>query len=168
MRLRFPSRQIRHWSSRYEANDLEREIEAQISPAVRASGFYSKDQFLALCRWKTARTQSRCRSNDEAFVRAITATALTTEHERLRIEVVTLLNGVEWPTASVLLHFGHTAPYPILDYRALWSLGVNTPPDYNFRFWWSYVEFCRRLAEKEAISMRALDRALWQFSKEHQ
>ena len=37
------------------------------------------------------------------------------------------LSGVRWPTASVLLHFGHRDRYPILDYRALEALGVPSP-----------------------------------------
>ena len=62
------------------------------------------------------------RANAEGFVNAVTATALATPDERLRIEVLTLLDGVDWPTASVVLHFCHADPYPILDYRAIWSL----------------------------------------------
>ncbi len=37
--------------------------------------------------------------------------------------VLRFLDGVEWPTASTILHFCGARPYPILDYRALWSLG---------------------------------------------
>ena len=89
--------------------------------------------------------------------------------DRLRIEVLTLLNGVSWPTASVLLHVGHADRDPILDFRALWSLGVEgLPNQYTFPIWWSYVQVCRELAASAAVSMRTLDRALWQFSKEHQ
>ena len=58
--------------------------------------------------------------------------------------------------------------YPIIDYRALWSLGVTDPPPYTFDFWWAYTEHCRALAKKYRASMRVLDRALWQYSKENQ
>jgi hypothetical protein len=37
----------------------------------------------------------------------------------MRTKVVTLLNGVRWPTASAILHFCHADPYPVLDVRAL-------------------------------------------------
>jgi hypothetical protein len=71
--------------------------------------------------------------------------------------------------ASVLLHFGQKDPYPILDFRALWSLGLDEGPSvYNFKFWWEYVECCRDLRTKAGTTMRTLDRALWQYSKEHQ
>jgi hypothetical protein len=68
----------------------------------------------------------------------------------------------------VLLHFGHPDPCPILDFRALWSLGLETPPvTYKFVFWWEYVQFCRQLAADLGLSMYELDRALWQFSAEN-
>lgn len=68
------------------------------------------------------------------------------------------LRGVSWPTASVLLHFGHHDEYPILDYRALWWLGYDKPPPYTFEFWSAYVSFCRTLAKRLSVSVRTLDR----------
>jgi hypothetical protein len=77
------------------------------------------------------------------------------------------LRGVNWPTASVLLHFGTRNRYPILDFRALWSLGNDKrPTSYTFEYWWAYTEACRRLAKEAGVTMRELDRALWQYSKE--
>ncbi len=70
--------------------------------------------------------------------------------------------------ASVILHFFHSEPYPILDYRALWSLGIDEPPYYKYDFWWGYVRICRDLAEANAVCMRTLDKAMWQYSKENQ
>ncbi len=66
----------------------------------------------------------------------------------------------------MLLHFGHGDPYPILDFRALASLGVEQPSSYTFKFWWSFVLACRELAERHQVDMRTLDRALWQYSLE--
>lgn len=143
-----------------------------IGPAVRKRGHYTRDDFLTVGTWKSRRPQKRYAMNDEAFVVAVTRTALSSPHERLRIEVLTLLDGVSWPTASVLLYFGHSDPYPILDFRALWSLGVNVPTDaygfYDFPLWWEYTAFCRGLADECRVPMRVLDRALWQYSKENQ
>lgn len=79
------------------------------------------------------------------------------------------LHGVSWPTASVVLHFWHNDPYPILDFRALWSLGFDKQPTYyTFDIWSKYTDFCRRLAKESEVSMRTADRALWQFSSENQ
>lgn len=143
----------------------ENRIIEEIGPRAKRNGYYSREDFLQLCHWKTPRTQPRCMENDEPFIREITSMALKTQNEEARIEVLTLLKGVDCPTASVLLHFGHPFPYPILDFRTLESLSIAQPPVYTFQFWWSYVEICRRLVHQFNVSMRTFDRALRQFSK---
>jgi hypothetical protein len=164
--LRFSPSAIGYWSSRYNYS-LEAHVIDHVAPAVRQRGSYTWAEFLDVCRWKTARTQKLCATNTDDFVRDVTDVALSTPNERLRIEVLTLLSGVDWPTASVLLHFGHRDPYPILDYRALWSLGVDASSvRYTFHLWIAYTETCREIAVKAGVSLRELDRALWQFSKE--
>lgn len=173
--LRFDCGEIRELADRYTScqNEKDREAEGHlenvVAPFVRKNGYYSKAHFLDLCYWKTPRSQPRCAANAEEFIHEVTALALTTKNERLRIEVLTLLDGVGWPTASVLLHFGHSDHYPILDFRALWSLSIPEPQgEYKFSFWWDYVQICRSLKEERGVEMRMLDRALWQFSAEHQ
>jgi hypothetical protein len=84
------------------------------------------------------------------------------------VELLRLLRGVEWPTASAILHFGDAAPYPILDYRAAWSVGVSEPPRYTLEFWLAYVDFTRGLADRSGLSIRTVDKALWQYAKERQ
>jgi len=168
--LRFGPEKISDLAQEYSYGDQtsETRIVHEIGPRVRSSGFYAKSDFLELCYWKTPRTQPSCRRNDGAFIEEVTKIALGTQNERLRIETLTLLDGVSWPTASVLLHFGHREPYPILDFRALWSLEIDLPGSYDFEFWWGYVVACRDLATRYRLDMRTLDRALWQYSKENQ
>jgi len=168
---RFPLEQIQSLARRYVGGNTdqvrEEKIIGTISPRVRSAGFYTRPDFLELCFWKTPRTQPRCQRNDDAFIEEVTRIALGTQNERLRIEGLTLLSGVSWPTASVLLHFGHRDPYPILDFRALESLEIPMPPEYTFEFWWEYVLVCRELSRKHDADMRTIDRALWQFSLEN-
>ncbi|MCG2784781.1 MAG: hypothetical protein L6461_06710 [Anaerolineae bacterium] len=165
--LKFSPSEISAWAERYPA-DTDHQIESAIAPAVHARRYFTRPEFLATCAWKTPRSKPRVASNPEGFIHAVTQTALSTPDERLRIEVLTLLKGVSWPTASVLLHFGHSDPYPILDFRALWSVGMDVLPVYEFNFWWEYTKFCRMLSKEVGVSMRTLDRALWQYSKENQ
>lgn len=164
--MQFPVRHVERWAAAFSDPDDSR-IE-QHATRARRLGYLTRADFLRLARWKTPRSRKRVERNGERFVRAVTRTTLTTPDERLRIEVLTLLDGVDWPTASVVLHFCHPDPYPVLDYRALWSLGVEKPSRYDFAFWWDYTRACRRLAARASCSMRELDRALWQFSKERQ
>jgi hypothetical protein len=137
-------------------------------PRVRARGYLSRVEFLQLCHWKSPRARRRYASNTAAEIREATVIALASSDERAKIYILRTLAGVAWPTASVILHFCDRRPYPILDYRALWSVGCARPPVYTFDFWWAYTEFVRQLARSTRHDMRTLDRALWQFSKEHQ
>jgi hypothetical protein len=165
--LKFDKSEIRQLAARYPEKD-EATIQ-EVAARLRTNGYLTKADFLALCHWKSPRTQPRAAENSEEFIRAVTEAALTTSSEQLRIEVLTLLRGVSWPTASVILHFGHHQGYPILDVRALWSLNAAPPPaGYDFEFWWAYVQACRQLADECGVDMRTLDRALWQYSKEQQ
>jgi hypothetical protein len=162
---RLPLSELREIAARHPFVE-DPEIE-EISRTTREQGYYTRDGFLKISRWKGARVRPHREENDEETIREVTRLALNTPIERLRIEALTILHGVTWPSASVLLHFGHRDPYPILEPRALWSLGIERPPDeYGFEFWWAYVGACRCLAEATGIDMRTLDRALWQFSKE--
>jgi hypothetical protein len=143
LRLRFPHSEIEKWAAQYSyASDAA--IEDVIAPAARRQGYLTRDQFLTIAEWKTARSRSRCRKNDAGYVKEVTS---------------------NWPTASVILHFCDRGRYPIVDVRALWSLGVTTPPAIDFLVWMEYTRFLRGVSADAGVSMRTLDRALWQYSK---
>lgn len=165
-RLRFPPAEIVRWAASFA--DPHTTLVDGLSRGARARGVLTRKEFLALCRWKTPRTQPRCASNTAARIQEATRIALATDDERAKIYVLRTLAGVGWPTASVILHFCDTRPYPVLDYRALWSLGYSRPPVYTFEFWSAYTHFTRALAQSTGHDMRTVDRALWQYSKHHQ
>jgi hypothetical protein len=168
--LRFPVGQIEYWASEYSYLDEETShIERVIGPRCRAAGYIGQADFLFICKWKSLRQKGRYGRNSASVIEEASGIALGASDERLRIGVLRILEGVGWPTASTLLHFAHPEPYPILDFRALWSLGVEvSPTHYDFATWWDYVTTCRRIAESAGTSIRDLDRALWQYSKKNQ
>jgi len=166
-KLRFPAKQIQELAGRF-SDESSAVFVNEVGPAARARGFLTRPEFLALCEWKSPRTRPRCASNSEEFIAAVTGTALSTQNEQLRVEVLTLLRGVSWPTASVILHFCARDPFPILDVRALWSVSAAVPSQVDFPFWAEYTRFTRRLAARAGVGMRVLDCALWQYSKENQ
>lgn len=167
-KLRFSIGDIEYWASRYQY-DGDGEIEETVAPAVRSRGHLIRDEFLRICMWKSPRPRRHYEKNSEELVREATRIALSAAAEELRIGVLTVLEGVSKPVASTILHFCHAERYPILDFRALWSLGLEDRTVwYPFPFWWAYVRFCRRLADECGVSMRVLDRALWQYSRDNQ
>jgi hypothetical protein len=163
---------LRPLAERYTAasKDVEREHERritdQIAPTAVARGYFTGPEFVEVCLWKSRRPRRRYEAIPPDRVEETTSLALAARDEFLRIGILLTLDGVSWPTASVLLHFGHREPYPIVDVRALEALGVKLPQQYTFGFWWAYVQECRGLASRHGLDMRTLDRALWQWSKE--
>jgi len=167
MELRFPEGDISDWANRYVYPREETTL-LDLRPAIRRTGFLTKEQLRVVAKWKSPRSAGHIEDNDEPYIREITSMSLSAKTERGRIEVLTLLDGVLWPSASVILHLFHKRKYPILDFRALWSVQENVPNQYSFDLWWAYVEYCRELAQRNHVNMRMLDRALWQYSKENQ
>jgi len=164
--IRFAKSEVPIWAKRYGYAD-DTEVE-EIGERSRLAGFYTRQDFLTVCEWKTrGRPRRHYQRNSEEDVRCLTGIALTSADEKKRITALLDLHGVSWPTASVLLHLAHKDPYPILDFRALWSLQCERT-SYTFSFWREYVQACRALATECAVSIRDLDRALWQYSNENQ
>jgi hypothetical protein len=139
---------------------------AEAGAAARERGHYTKPEIVLICEWKTARSRGRVASNTEAFVEGITRAAFATEDESERMAALCALQGVNPPTASVLLHFAFPGRYPIIDWRALESLGQPRQSTYTTKYWLSYVDACRELAAQAGVTMRDLDKALWQYSSE--
>jgi len=165
--LRFPITEVKTWADEYSYGG-DSVLAKEIGRPVKAQRYVTKKQLLGLARWKSPRIVPKCDANDASFVEEVTGNALQSKDERFRVEVLRLLTGVGWPMASVILHFCHDDHYPILDYRALWSLRVHPVPRYKYELWAEYTRITRELAAKARVDMRTLDRALWQYSKEKQ
>jgi hypothetical protein len=164
--IRFPKSEVSAWAQRH-SDDKEASV-LEIGMRSRNAGYYTRDDFWAVCEWKTrGRPRRHYQRNSEEDIRRATTVALSSADEETRIRSLTDLHGVLWPTASVFLHLAHKEPYPILDVRALWSLQVKRS-HYAFSFWWDYVQACRALAAECGVSMHDLDRALWEYSRHNQ
>ena len=167
MKLRFKESQICKIAERYEYPRKEAQL-LELRNTVSQAGFLTKNELRLVAKWKAPRSAGHIEKNTDDYVQEITFWAFKAINERARIETLTILDGVSWPTASVVLHLYHKDRYPILDFRALWSAAMNVPKQYDFSFWWPYVEFCRDVARRNNVDMRTLDRAMWQYSKENQ
>lgn len=164
--LQIPSSELRQYQVRYpfapeSKLDQLREVRIKL-------GFLTLDQLCEICEWRSSRRAALARMNSPALVREITAFAFAAKCEESRIGALTILRGIGFPAASVILHFCVDQTYPILGVHTLWSLGIKKPPmPYTIDFWIEYVDFCRRLAAQYGLTVRELDQALWQFSAEH-
>ena len=163
--LQFDPTELEQLATRYSyPNDSDA---SAAGASASARGYYTADELATVCAWKTPRSKPLVAGNSAAEIEEVTRLALSdSTPERERMEALMSLRGVSVPTASALLHFADPAVYPILDYRALESLGLKGRSTYSTRFWLRYLDVCRGLAHDHGVSVRTLDKALWQHSKE--
>ena len=162
--LQFPPGQVEALATRF--GDMDESRLLAIGGKVRARGYYTRGEFIEVCAWKSARSRPKIAANSRAVIVSATRAALATDDEGLRMQHLLALEGVGVPTASTLLYCAFPGEYPILDIRALESLGVKPRSQYPVSFWLLYLGACRALAASRGVSIRTLDKALWQHSKE--
>jgi hypothetical protein len=163
--LQFPPDEVPELAARFSYAD-DSACRAAGSAAL-SRGHYDRNEFLLVCKWKTDRSRPKAEANTARAVEDATGCALSSPEEAIRMQALLELKGVGVPTGSALLYFAFPSDYPILDVRALESLGhTETHTTYSVAFWLDYLGACRSLARDLGISIRTLDKALWQHSKE--
>jgi len=162
--LQFPLGAVSALAARFPSSDDGPLL--ALGAAARARGHYIRREFVEVCAWKSPRSHPRIVANRPRAIAAATRRALGSGDEAVRIEALLELDGVGVPTASTLLYAVFPNDYPILDVRALESLGVGSRSGYPVGFWLAYLSACRELALRAGVSLRTLDKALWQHSKE--
>jgi hypothetical protein len=163
MKISLTHDQILRFADRYDYgqdDDISRTM-----GAAAARGHMTREDLIVVAKWKWkgGRTRQLCGQNSEQDVEEITKVSFSTGSERLRIGALLALRGVQWPMASVILHFAFPTKYPILDVRAMKSVGGSTL--YTFEKWQEYLALCRQCSLEHGVSMRTLDKALWAFDK---
>lgn len=161
--LQFDASEIDAFAERYGASQDD---SALFAGKRIASGEYSKDNLRTIATWKSPRRAALIDDNEEGDIAvALKFAAAPTTPEALAVAVLTALHGVGIPMASAILTAINPDRFTVLDFRALQSLGVENWPD-TLGLYVSYLKACRELAAKHGKSLRTLDRALWQWSKE--
>jgi hypothetical protein len=165
MQITWSKKEIEQYANTYRQREDDIALSSLMGEAQRR-GYMTRSDLEAVAKWKWpgGRTRQLAAENTEEEVREITQTAFAANSERLRIGALLALRGVQWPMASVILHFAFPDRYPILDIRAMKSVGGSTV--YTFEKWLAYAELCRQKARAENVTLRTLDRALWSADKQ--
>jgi hypothetical protein len=172
-KLRFSESELKEYDERYDYDRSRVDISAanrlnKYYDICPAQGCLTYEQFIDMVKWKSSRRLAAAKANPPELVEELTRIAFSANHQAARMGALTLLSGVGLPVASVLMHFGCDRTVPIIDERALWSLSCEKPKSYTLEFWEAYLHYCRRLAERNNMSVRSIDRALWKYSEVHQ
>ena len=161
--LQFDSAEIPYWARRDHAKDDEDALDAGSRIAARQ---ITSAEIYVIFKWKTKnRGVSRLRRNEEKDILDAVRAATTAPDDRTAVEALIELSGVDVPVASAILTAIYPDRYTIIDFRALEALGTNTT-NRNVPFYLRYLRHCRETAEMYGVSLRQLDRALWQWSYE--
>ncbi len=146
----------------------ENDDEALTTDYRISEGDYAREHISKIFEWKTkGRGRSRLlRNSDEELADALHL-AVIAKTERAAVAVLVGLQGVQVPVASAILTAIDPTSYTVIDFRALQALGSKSA-DRTVSFYLAYLNECRRLAESYEVTLRDLDRALWQWSEEQQ
>lgn len=154
--------------------DFEKYIFSSITQNVTANGFYAPDELLVVGYWKSPRPIRFLVQNRTSRIKELTHESFTTDQQPWKPLVQ--LRGVGIPVASALLTVWQPDNFTVVDFRALHTLrahgesfGSMTVGD-RPQSWWEqhydlYVRGCRELAKRTRRSLRAVDRALWCWSR---
>jgi hypothetical protein len=158
--------EIERYAARYPLKAENDVVCIPMRSAAQSQGHLNKPQFLVITDWKTERLKSKTRQNTNDEVMHYTRAALQLIGPEA-IKPLLSLQGVGLPTASCILHYCHPQSFPIIDYRALWTLDIpyrNT----SYRGWVSICDAVGRLHQETGLDYRTIDRALWMYSRIHQ
>jgi len=161
----------------WTANPGEFELEKAAFEAGKKirEGDFSVENLATIVKWKSARVVHYLRENSSEKVKQALERA-TAPEAKARDAILSLvqLHGVGIPVASAILTAIFPERYTIIDFRALEALGHGLQ---DASFYEKYLAFCKNLADSGVIqpqkdrpaatALRALDRALWQWSNEH-
>ncbi len=160
---------IRYWASRYPNFECDKDdwIRDKIQSAYSDAGHLTFDDLRCLGIWKNGSERgTRHFPKSERVIARETRKA----YEAADIEILLNLGGLQYPMASSLMHFALPHKYPIIDRRALATLGMRPEEGkeiyINKQLWEEYRGFCLDRSKHYEVSLRMLDRALWQFDSE--
>ena len=163
--LQFDSSEIAALAARY---GYEQDDEAFKAGSNIVGGNYSRENLKIIVHWKSPRKIAYIDDNtDIEIARALRFAGDSRTSERSAVDVLDRLHGVGVPIASAVLTTMFPEKYTIIDFRALESLGIVKAPSGSVHYYLHYLAKCRELARKHNVSLRTLDRALWQWSKEN-
>jgi hypothetical protein len=150
-----------------ERNSFETDDNALSAGKRIQGGEFTRENLNAIFEWKTrGRGRSRIQKNSNAEIADALRLALLAKTDRAAVAVLNGLNGVQIPVASAILTAIDPARFTIIDFRALEALNIVDQPYITIDFYLAYLAVCRRIAKENRVTLRTLDRALWQWSKE--
>jgi len=168
-RLRLTPQTLMRLRDRYfdDKSGMKREEAAFEAGRRILGGYYGEDVLAAIFRWKSNRPKALLARNDPADVADALRLATSAATARAAIAVLCGLRGIAVPVASAVMTAVDQERFTVIDFRALQTLGVELESP-TIDQYTQYLEYCQAKSQELALTLRDLDRALWQHSKERQ
>jgi hypothetical protein len=142
---------------------------------IKHQGFITKEQGIKILKWKSPRPLRHYELNSDNDFKEISKLSFESKDERVRMHVLTALNGVNYPAASAILMFYDKELYPIIDIRVwkqLYKAGlVDTNArgqGFKLKEWQRYLATIRELAGKLKLTPRQVEKRLFDIDKNEQ
>ncbi|MGH7014763.1 MAG: hypothetical protein ACREEL_11530 [Stellaceae bacterium] len=164
--LRLTSDEIIQLRNEYvsDKKEMAREEAAFAAGRKIAAGDFSRVNLMPIIRWKSSRPTGLVGSNLDEDISDALRLAVDAKTPRSAVSVLCGLWGIDVSVASAILATIDPDRYTVIDVRALETLGVRkqspTTDDYL-----DYLAFCHASRAAHGVTLRNLDRALWQKSK---
>jgi len=161
------------WRDAGEKWQKAEEAAFEAGKAIR-NGNFSLNNLKAILKWKSPRSVHHLDGNSPDQINVALKKAASPDiSTKDAMEALMMLRGVAVPVASAILTTIFPDRYTVIDFRALEALGH---PLISVEFYEEYLAFCKKLADRGIVkaqdglpaptALRALDRALWQWSKD--
>lgn len=149
---------------RVETTPLEQHLFEEVGPRIRAAGHAVKEALADVVRWRAQRASGFVARNDPAEVVEITHLAFGEDvSDRVRLKLLTLLDGMAERTASVLLAMWDPQRYVPWDERTagvLVEAGLLTESALPGA-WPGFLGAVASLAQESGLSSRDVEKALF-------
>ncbi|MBH2020801.1 MAG: hypothetical protein I8H91_15040 [Burkholderiales bacterium] len=152
--------------------DAEFRALARIGRQARMRGYYTRSEFLRICKWKSGRHIGLCQLNTERQVQAATRRAFSASSEQAQMEALLTLKGVAVPRASALLAAADPKRFGVIDIRAwqfLHGAGAvsrnKAGRGLSINNWLDYLPVIRSVASIVGTSPRLVELALYKAHK---
>jgi hypothetical protein len=166
---------VREWAGEYDrrADPALRAEEQSLKAWLRGQQepkHLDKGHFVRLARWAAPRQLEAYQSNSPPFVGQATRLAYQALDPRLKVHILSGMQGVSVTVAAAILHFFHPRLFPVFDARSRTTLKKtgNWPrrvDDASVEAWEDYVSVMRRLSRRYRVSLRDLDKALYAYDR---
>ena len=144
----------------------------QLGKEILAKGFFTKDEFIRMCLWKSRLPKQLFLDefNSEVKLYQISSDVLKSTDENAKIDLLCSLKGVSLPTASAILTIIDPNHYAIIDIRVIQAItkiyGLNFK--INKKGWLEFLELVRTKAIELNVTPRQFEMALFGYNKAEQ